>query len=549
MIPPRSPLPPPRLGGSVPSPAGRVLAIIIGSFLLLIAVLFGPAIWTANKALMRVIEDWHSFVGGAIIVLVLALGLGIVGLLYAAVERQIGRARQAAIFKAPSGMPIHVRDVPAGRPKRGADGLAAQLLEQSMTDYAAWKLAESRREHPQLHSQSIHVQQLPPPPQIEDVTPPQLPQLTSGGSTLPQLRQLGHICRSDRSLLVGYSGGEPQYIELATCGFIGIGGAARSGKSTEALLLIEQAVLSGWHVFVADPHIHKADGLLNRCVPFSGRLAKQAVSPDEIATMIRTVDKIGRRRVQGDPDRTPCLLVIDEFTNLVWRQDLPDDILRILPSMAIEYAGVGVHGMIISHDYSRAGLGSELGAALRRSFTHRIAKRMDAGNVEFLFPKGSATQARAVAGLETNQGVYHGPDGTQTVIVPWCTDMDAAYAAQGTPPRPYAPRQLPAPSASSLPPTQRVAPPVLRPAPPTVPMNITVQEQIIDLLAARSGHMTASEIAAALRVDDKVIRTEIKELLDASQVTRRPCAGRTTKERYEYQSTNQPINQSITPSA
>jgi hypothetical protein len=57
------------------------------------------------------------------------------------------------------------------------------------------------------------------------------------------------------------------------------------------------------------------------------------------------------------------ILVIDEFTNLVWRDALPADIYRILPSMAIEYAGVGVHGVIISHDYSRAGLGNELGAS------------------------------------------------------------------------------------------------------------------------------------------------------------------------------------------
>jgi hypothetical protein len=443
--------------------------------------------------------------------------------------------------------------VRAARPTRTDDGLAASLLKDSLDQFFAAKLAEAQREHPQLHSlhQVRHNDLPPPPPELPAA--PQLPPLSSNaGGTLAQLRQLGHICRSDRSLLVGYTAGEPQYIELATCGFIGIGGAARSGKSTEALLLIEQAVLSGWHVFIADPHIHKADGLLNRCLPFSGRIERQAVTPEEIATMIRTVDKIGRRRVQGDPDRTPCLLVIDEFTNLVWRDELPDDILRILPSMAIEYAGVGVHGMIISHDYSRAGLGSELGAALRRSFTHRIAKRMDAGNVEFLFPKGSATQARAVAGLETPQGVYHGPDGTQTVLVPWVSGEDALYAAQGTPPRPYAPRQQLISSApqkaitSGLPPTIRATPIVRQPAPPTVPFAYTIQEEILTLLSAQPGrYMTASEIAAALRIDLQVAPTETSALAGAGRLTQRKLSDKRTKERIEYainQSTDKPIN-------
>lgn len=383
--------------------------------------------------------------------------------------------------------------------------------------------------------------------EIEEEPPPQLPQIPAGGGgTLAQLRQIGHVCRSGNSLLVGYSDAQPQYIELPECGFIGIGGKPRVGKSTTTLLMIEQAILSGWYVFIGDPHFQKDDGLLNRCRPFSGRLAKQATTPDEIAAMIYLADKIGRRRVQGDPDRTPVILVIDEFTNLIWRDEFPQDIYRILPSMAIEYAGVGVHGVIISHDYSRAGLGNDLGAALRRAFTHRIAHQMDAGNVEFLLPKGGAAQARAIAGLKTGQALYHGPDGGIMITVPLLTDTDATYAAQGTPPRPYAPRpQLAAPPAGAppLPPTQRVAPVVLRKAPPTV--KITVPEQILDLLSDRAGQwMTASEIAAALQLDLQVARVETSALTSAGMLASRKPSGRRTKERLEY-SINQLANKRI----
>jgi hypothetical protein len=64
---------------------------------------------------------------------------------------------------------------------------------------------------------------------------------------------------------------------------------------------------------------------------------------------------------------------------------------------------------------------------------------MDPGNVEFLLPKGSAAQARAVAGLETGQALYHGPDGAAMIVVPLLSGEDADYAAQGTPPRPTRP--------------------------------------------------------------------------------------------------------------
>jgi hypothetical protein len=135
-----------------------------------------------------------------------------------------------------------------------------------------------------------------------------------------------------------------------------------------------------------------------------------------IAAMIRLVDKIGRRRVQGDADRTPVLLVLDEFTNLVIRKLLPDDVLAALPAIAMEYAGVGVHGIIIGHDWNGRLLGSDRGAALRRTITHRLVCRTDAQNAEFLL--SNAALRRQAAGLPKGQALYWGSEAPAVIRIP-----------------------------------------------------------------------------------------------------------------------------------
>jgi hypothetical protein len=348
---------------------------------------------------------------------------------------------------------------------------------------------------------------------------------------------------------VGHHASEqPLYIEMPECGFIGVGGQPRVGKTTLVLLLLAQAALMKWDIAIGDPHIHKEDGLIQRCLPISGHCFRQATTPDEIAEMIRLVDKIGRRRVNGDPDRRPVLMVLDEFTNLVIRGLLPDDVLAALPAMAMEYAGVGVHGIIIGHDWNGRLLGGDLGAALRRAITHRLVCRSDAGNAEFLLP--NAALARQAAGLQKGQALYWGTESPAVVSIPRLGVEDLTYAAQGMPPKPYAPRVANTPvvaqAAPSIPPTVRIPP---RAAPPTEQLpEPTVPEQIVDLLAQRGTWLTSTEIASAIAIDLKVVQTELTPLVRRRMITRRP-AERNGPERYEYAAVNQSINVGLAVSA
>lgn len=538
---PRPATPPPREFG----PAWRIVlavAMVAAGGMLL-------AFWPALHALGLALTAWSGqlallavvFVAGA-----LALALW---MLLALALRLMAHARQAAIILLPGGLQAHVGDVKRQKRRQTLADDARWAMEQ----HFAVELADRQRPTPLLTSQNLHIHNVGVPALTEEAAPalPGPPPFDPRKTVFEQLLTRGDIDRSGRSLLVGYDASQaPQYIEMDSCSFVIVGGQPRAGKTSTVKLLLAQAAYMGWHIAVADMHAGKESGLLRVCQPISGAFIKQATTADEIAHMIRWVDKIGQRRLDGDKIDAPVLLVVDEYSNLVLRKLLPPDVLALVPAMAMAYAGVQVHGMIIGHDFSASLLGGALGTSLRRATTHRIVHKIAPDAAELILP--SAAVARQAANLESGGAIYWGEGSPSVVAVPWIEGNDLIVAARGRPPKPYAPRpQLAAAHAPPpIPPTARVAPAARQPAPPTAPMNITVPEQILDLLRARGYWMTASEIAAALQVDEHVIRTEIKELYTNSQLARRPCQGRTTKERYEYShSTNQRVNQSTALSA
>lgn len=525
---------------SLRSPPRRRWLLIAGLAPLVLSL---PLAWHVGQVMAGALAPYGGVLALLLITFVALFGLAALRIAFAFGRRLEAQAKQAEIVQLQNGQPIHLLDVTP---------LAARLAGRTLERHYDVALAQAEHsQYPQLSSvnQSIRIDGPGAPALVAPTAAPVLPvtsALDPARPLLAQLRDRGHVCRSGNSLLVGYDqGGQPLYIEMPECGFIGVGGQPRVGKTTLVLLLLAQAALQRWYVALGDPHIHKEDGLIQRCVPISGHTFRQATTPNEIAEMIRLVDKIGRRRVNGDADRRPVLMVLDEFTNLVIRGLLPDDVLAALPAMAMEYAGVGVHGIIIGHDWNGRLLGGDLGAALRRAITHRLVCRSDAGNAEFLLP--NAALARQAAGLQKGQALYWGTESPAVVSIPRLGVEDLSYAAQGLPPRPYAPRvantPVVTPAAPPIPPTVRV------PVPPTVPLpEPTVPEQIIALLARRSAWLTSTEIAQALAIDLKVVQTELTPLVRRRMITRRP-AERSGPEKYEYAAVNQSINVPLVVSA
>ena len=445
----------------------------------------------------------QPFLIGALRVAVVGLVAGLIGGLGLGLRWLAWRAQRAAIVTLQHGQPIDIRDLRALTQTTTADTLARH--------YAVELTRAAHSAFPALSHYSVRNAGGPaamPPPVIEGELVAAAPPPLAPGAVLPQLHARGQI--GGGLLLAGLSGGTPQQIAMRACGFIAVGGQSRSGKTTTVALLLAQAALHGWHIALCDPFPHKTDGLLCLCQPLSGALFRQAATPDEIAQTIRLVDKIGRRRLEGDPREPPVLLVIEEFSNLVIRRMLPPDVLDLLPAMAMAYASVGVHAIIIGHEFSRALLGERYGATLRRACTHRIIHRLAPDAAEFLLP--SAAYARQVVDLQPGRALLWGEDSPTLISIPKVGAPDFQFAAQGRPPRPYAPW-----------PGRALAVAAALPAPPPPP-PASLDERIVALLAAHGQARDGNTIAAQLGADLQQVRNALTRLAHAGRISRQGLA-------------------------
>ncbi|MFV9506136.1 MAG: hypothetical protein AB4911_16415 [Oscillochloridaceae bacterium umkhey_bin13] len=440
-----------------------------------------------------------------------ALLLGLLGTIGLGLLWLVRQVQRAGVITLQHGQPVDVRDV-----RRITQATAAATLA---THYQVELARAERSGLPALTHYSVRndgrpasaiLDLAPAPPAAPDAAAPD-PVPAVLPTDLPQLQAQGMI--QPRQLLVGFQGALPAQIDLRSCGFIAVGGQSRSGKSHTVALLVAQAALQGWHIALCDPFPHKPDGLMALCQPLSGAIFRQAGGPDEIARTIQLVDKIGQRRISGEPWDRPLLLVIEEFSNLVIRQSLPSATLDLLPAMAMAYAAVGVHGIIIGHEFSRALLGERLGATLRRACTHRIAHRLTPDAAEFLLP--AATFARQVVDLQPGRALLWGDDAPAVISVPKLSRADLVFAAQGRLPRPYQP-SAPTLSTPSTPST-----PALHPAPshpPAAPASL--DERIVAHLAQQSQPLDSTSIATQLAADIQQVRNALTRLTQVGRIVR-----------------------------
>jgi len=478
----------------IPDIASRSTLLLLVGALLALAWQFHAPLAALAAVLTQFIAEEAALIRLLLKLLLLLIPIA-GGLLFREHLRRLRlRADREAIITLPHGHPVHLDHLTRGDLNRY---LPLTLAEYHTTE-RQWA-AHSTFQNLQSYSVRQDYRTLAAPPPDAPPSPSDTPTLpTSPRLTADDLaRQAGLLVGEDAA-------GDAHHIDLHTCGAIGIGGQPRVGKTTTTKLLLAQIAAQGGHIALCDPHGQHDQGLLTQCAPISGACIRQAIAPDEISEAILFVDKIGAQCKRQGRGGAPVVLVIDEFTALVIRQALPDDMLLRLTAMAVEYAKFNLHVLLIAHDWSKAALGS-LGTPLRRAITHRIIHRSDIQNAEFLLP--NAALARQVPTLTTGQAVYWSDAGPTTIAVPLVDDATLRAAARGKPPQPYVPGAKLHLLAQATPPAP-VAAPVL-----------THEDRIIALLRRRPD-LPLGEIVAALQIDKQVVQNALTRLAREGRVQR-----------------------------
>lgn len=484
--------------------AGAVALLILG---LPASVLIGHALAAAIAAYGAVVAPVLLGAGALLLV-------GVVRIVFAVARRLEAQAKQLEIVQLQNGQPIHLLDVSIL-----AQRYAARTLDRH------YDVEQARAEHSQypgltsIH-QAIHHAPAPSPPAA----------LLPGPDTpaaLPSLREaIDRGWSSPDRWLVGLAGALPQQIALPHAGFIAVSGVQGTGKTNTAALLAAQCAAHGGYVFVGDPHAGDAESLSHRIAPLGSAVQRWASTPDDINAMIGLVDRIYGQRARDPGQITgPILLILDEFMALMVRQQLSDAAIQTLLVLSGEGRKKQVFVALVAQNWSQTLLGAN-GVAIRQNVTHALVHRCGAQTAEFLLPGGS--WARQAATLSPGQLVCFGDGEPAITAVPRLSDADLAFAARGRGPTP--PPRSPVAAPATIAPTDRVSP---RAAPPTAPIAPpTVQEQIVELLR-RQAWRTSTEIAQALQIDVKVVRTVLTPLERARAIVRRPST-RDGREKFEY---------------
>lgn len=258
---------------------------------------------------------------------------------------------------------------------------------------------------------------LPTVPQLEAKPAGDFWQLYTGG-LLP-----------DKGFLMGYSleDGKPVTATWKDLYSALIGGQSGSGKSTLIRSVLAQSALQGGKFAVLDPHFGAGEESLGASLlPLRGlMMCDVAGSERAMLDTVKLFVHIGQRRLRGDTDRQPHILIVDELTSLLSRSSVAGELNDLLGMIAQETRKVGVFALCIGQQFHS----DFFDTTTRNSFVSYVGCRMRRDVARVM--TGSKSFADIAEQLVIGQAVWMTPGGeVHRLSVPNCRQADIEMIAQ-----------------------------------------------------------------------------------------------------------------------
>ena len=228
-------------------------------------------------------------------------------------------------------------------------------------------------QNPHSYSPKIDIKPVPNQPTIIDAVPTQNTDVTVPTfQELLQTKQIGPSTTGQRQPIILAYGDEGAITgDWRMIYSTGLGGLQGSGKTWTAAHLITQSALNGAKLVICDPHAEDQESLATRLAPLQKSfLCDIADDEQTILDALNLADDVLQRRKKGDPDRTPLIVAVDEWTALR-RGKLAEKLPAIIEDFSTEGRKLQCHVMLMGQRWDKQSVG-DFRNTLASSFVHRM---------------------------------------------------------------------------------------------------------------------------------------------------------------------------------
>jgi len=225
-----------------------------------------------------------------------------------------------------------------------------------------------------------------------------------------------------------------QFDDVRTFAIVGKGGV---GKTVRLFFLLIQCIMGNATVYVCDPHGGVAGSITKLLAPLGSRLkiavtdSKGDVEGQIMATVSEFTDRMERRLHDQEDDRTPCVLVMDEFTRMMYHEQYGEPCVDAIVGCANQYRKVNGYAVVLMHELvaTKSRNVTNLVARLRRALHAVFIMRTDKEYASYFL---SGKQVKKATQLKKGMGILINTDGEilEDVYTPKGTVADAFTVAK-----------------------------------------------------------------------------------------------------------------------